>query len=209
MLGISFSCSSSLHSKGYGCVIDLCKMFLLGIINFAACCCPSWLSIISMTCAILHVSLGDESFTWIMSLILGSFIGCTLWCLLSNWLLSPRFNRQWFFYNSQNCSRCLCSFSSFLITPLQCSPPQHDNWGQFSHLHSLLSVLVYQSLYLWRESVQLSLFGFCRSLSTYINGPVLITASALVNVLCNWDLFRLTLPILFPSDILVVPTRRS
>ena len=61
----------------YRCIVDLCKMLLLGIITVAARSFPTWLSIISITRAIFHVPLGDESFTWIMSPILGSFTVCT------------------------------------------------------------------------------------------------------------------------------------
>ena len=63
LLGISFSCSSSLHSKGYRCMIDLCKMFLLGIITFVVRFFLSWLLIISMTHLTLYIPLVDESFT--------------------------------------------------------------------------------------------------------------------------------------------------
>ena len=53
------------------------------------------------------------------------------------------------------------------------------------------------------------MISFSRSLSTYTNGLVLIIASISVNIVCNWELVRLTLPILFLSDILVIPTRDS
>lgn len=93
LLGIWFGCSSSLYSKGYRCIIDLCMMFLLGITTFADGSFPSWLPIISITRPTLYVSLGDESFTWTMSPILGSSTDCTLGDFLKNWLLSLRFNR--------------------------------------------------------------------------------------------------------------------
>ena len=135
-----------------------------------------------------------ESFIWTMSPILCSFADSTLGCLLSNWV---RFNRQWSSHNSKNCSGCICpffqlpnNFSAVFIS----STWQVGSVFSSSFFNASTGVPIF--IFIKRKCAGVMIW-FSRSLSTYTNGLVLITASILVNIGCNWELVRLTLPILF------------